>query len=107
MKFYTYNQNNSGGAFTDPAKYVIIEADSPEEADERAEEHDLYFNGVDAGIDCKCCGDRWLHTWDDGTDKPEVYGEPPEKIKPIFRVEGIPVVVLLRKGAKEYEVLVP
>jgi hypothetical protein len=58
--FYTYSQNNSGGKCKGPALYVIIEADSAKEANERAiSEAGLYFDGVADGIDCECCGDRW------------------------------------------------
>jgi hypothetical protein len=75
--FYTFSQNNSGGSFVDYA-YVIIEADNHVEANELALEHDLYFDGAsDDGPDCPCCGDRWYAQYDDdeGTDKPEIYGE--------------------------------
>lgn len=62
--FYTFNQNNSGGGFDFDAKrgisrYVIISADSTEDAIKRAEKIGLYFNGVESGDDCECCGDRW------------------------------------------------
>jgi hypothetical protein len=54
--------------------YVIVEADSAEEADERAERIGLYFDGDG---DCSCCGDRWTSAWgDDGTEGPTIYGEP-------------------------------
>lgn len=38
---------------------MAIEADSEEEAVQRSEQIGLYFNGVEQGIDCDCCGDRW------------------------------------------------
>lgn len=79
-KFYTYGQNNSGGSFVlDEAKgithYVIIEAFTAEEANNKAEDIGLYFGG--AG-DCPCCGDRWSTQWadSDGEARPEVYGQP-------------------------------
>lgn len=79
--FFTYNQNNSGGSFQFDEKagishYVIIEANTAEEADNRAEEIGLYFNGVDQDLDCPCCGDRWYPTFDSGDEIPSVYGEP-------------------------------
>jgi hypothetical protein len=79
--FYEYHQNNSGGVFTYDAKNgisttVIIEADSAEEANTRAREIGLYFDGVDAGSDCACCGDRWYPAWEAGTESPSHYGEP-------------------------------
>lgn len=77
MSFYTYNQNNSGGSFTGPAHYVIIEAPSPAMADVMAQSEGLYFDGEG---DCSCCGTRWSaqnEFWrgDEGTEKPEVWGD--------------------------------
>ena len=78
--FYTYNQNNSGGLFDYDEKrgigqYVIVEADTPEEADSRAEEIGLYFDGSG---DCECCGPRWspvANYWnsDEGTEEPMIW----------------------------------
>lgn len=45
MAWFTYNQNNSGGAFSGPA-FIIVEANNAAEADARALEHDVYFDGV-------------------------------------------------------------
>lgn len=71
MPFFEYSQNNSGGGFDhDPVAgigyKVVVEADSDEQADAKAEEIGIYFNGCDAGIDCPCCGDRWSRAWGDG-----------------------------------------
>jgi hypothetical protein len=58
-KTFTYHQNNSGGYFNGPES-VTIEAYNEEDADRKAEESGLvYFDGVEQGIDCECCGDRW------------------------------------------------
>lgn len=60
--FYMFNQNNSGGWFTvndTLCHRVIIEADSKSEAVSIAEDLGCYWDGVDQGIDCSCCGDRW------------------------------------------------
>lgn len=77
--FFTFSQNNSGGAF-EGFQFVIIEADSANEANNLAESHDIYFDGVSKGMDCSCCGDRWARKWfdDEGKEMPEIYGEPPE-----------------------------
>lgn len=79
LKWFTYRQNNSGGSFDRDDKVdvnVIIQAHSVKEADELAKVIGIYFNGVEKGIDCECCGDRWYGCWDDeGTDEPMVYGE--------------------------------
>jgi hypothetical protein len=73
MPFYTYWQNNSGGVWDGPAQNVVIEAPSAEMANDRAEKlAGIYFNGVDDGIDCECCGDRWHPMWvglDQGDEK--------------------------------------
>jgi hypothetical protein len=84
MAFYDYHQNNSGGSFSvNHAKglshYVIVEADSEQEANRIAMDLGLYFDGVDLGYDCSCCGDRWSEFWGDATDTPTLYGAP---IKP-------------------------
>lgn len=82
MPFFEYNQNNSGGSFTYDGDagithYVIIEADDAEQADDRAEEIGLYFDGSG---DCECCGQRWYEQsgWsaDKGDDVPSIYGTP-------------------------------
>lgn len=60
--FYGFDQNNSGGSFVINDKLchrLFIEADSSEEAIAKAEELGCYWNGVDDGVDCPCCGDRW------------------------------------------------
>ncbi len=75
--FYHYHQNNSGGSFrVRPAEgigvNVIVEAENPAAADERAEEIGLYFGGL---TDCPCCGNRWRPASDDdGRDVPHLYG---------------------------------
>lgn len=66
MTIYIYDQNNSFGRYdisTRVGHVVLIEAEGPEQADKVAREKaDIYFDGVSAGIDCKCCGDRWHPT---------------------------------------------
>jgi len=76
MAFYTFYQNNSGGIFFSPAQYVIIEADSFEDANSIALDHGLYFNGVEDKHDCPCCGDRWhpFYYETSRTDVPMIYG---------------------------------
>jgi hypothetical protein len=74
--FYIFRQNNSFGTFEYDANAgitakVIVEADGQPDAHKRAESL-VYFDGVDKGIDCPCCGDRWsrLYSDDPGTDVP-------------------------------------
>lgn len=80
--FYTYTQNNSGGSFhfdelDGITRFVIIEADSAEDANRRAEEIGIYFDGCDNDIDCDCCGDRWYPAWGGSVavETPTIYGK--------------------------------
>lgn len=78
--FYLYDQNNSGGGFDFDADkgvthHVIIEANSAEHADERAQEIGIYFNGVEEERDCACCGDRWAPASGIGDPEPTLYGD--------------------------------
>ena len=81
-KFYTYDQNNSGGDFSNfeeegIGEYVIIEALDELHANARAEDIGIYFDGRYKGQDCYCCGDRWLRAKEeDGDDVPSIFGEP-------------------------------
>lgn len=92
--FYHFNQNNSGGGFDVDTKAgitvnVIVEAPSVAEAVEKAKSIGLYFDGVDAGVDCECCGDRWYAPEDTGgSENPEVYGGLVAEYKPRFRWAG-------------------
>ncbi len=82
MPFFTFRQNNSGGSF-EGFVYVCIEAADADEANEAAAEYGIYFNGVDKGLDCPCCGDRWTCAWDsDGTAVPMIYGRPADESDP-------------------------
>jgi len=81
LKWFTFHQNNSGGDFivdNDVDTNVIVQAHNADEANELAQRVGIYFSGVDDGIDCECCGDRWRTIWsdDEGTDVPSIYGHP-------------------------------
>jgi len=76
-RWYRYSQNNSGGRMDiDPAigigEAVFVEAIDSYHANSRAERIGLYFDGVEDGQDCGCCGDRWCSAYDeyDGYDRP-------------------------------------
>lgn len=77
--FYTFRQNNSYGHFDvdeNVAHYVVIQAYNADEANTKAEGIGIYFYGCHAGIDCHCCGDRWVSVDDsDANDQPVLYGE--------------------------------
>jgi hypothetical protein len=68
--FYKFSQNNSGGVFLGPAIHVFVEADSPEEANDIAGWHGIYFDD-DGEIDCDCCGSRWFRVGDWDTPRDE------------------------------------
>lgn len=81
LKWYHFDQNNSGGSFDIDAcvdKSVYIQAYDAESANNIAESVGIYFDGCDAGLDCECCGDRWSRLyWDeDGHEVPTCYGKP-------------------------------
>ena len=75
--FYEIRQNNSGGYFNVDDKVchrLFIEADGLREAIGKAEDLGCYWDGVAAGIDCSCCGDRWSEPWNtDGESFPKDY----------------------------------
>ncbi len=83
VKYYDFSQNNSGGRWKvdeNFAENTIISARNLKEANYRAEELGIYFNGCEAGMDCDCCGDRWSSQWSESKDlEPLIYGEKPEK----------------------------
>ena len=61
-KFYEVTQNNTGGSFDVDANVchrMFIEAESEEQANRIAENLGCYWDGVEKGMDCSCCGDRW------------------------------------------------
>lgn len=90
MKFYYFDQNNSGGIFhqVDEAGNhdVIIEAPSADIANMIAEKHDVYFDD-NFHRDCPCCGQRWSPVSEsDGEDLPHRYGEPIDLENPTAKI---------------------
>ena len=65
MSWFKYGQNNSGGVFYGPYMAIWVEAPDTDTANDIAEQHGAYFDGVRDGIDCDCCGDRWDRAWTD------------------------------------------
>lgn len=66
--FYLFSQNNSGGSFIVNDKVchrLFIEADDGGEALQIAESLGCYWDGVNKGLDCPCCGDRWSTYYDE------------------------------------------
>ena len=86
MKFYTFDQNNSGGYYIQNDTFgicevVIIEANNASTAWEKLksleDEVPNLFNY------CGCCGERWSNWNDDndGTETPCIYDTPLEEVK--------------------------
>lgn len=73
-KFFTFNQNNSGGYFIINdyvAKHLIIEAINVREAINRMRDITQDYSTY-----CACCGERWS-SWkyeEDGEEVPTVWG---------------------------------
>ena len=70
--FYEFSQNNSGGRFVvndKLCKRVIVEAESYDHAEKIGKSLGIYYDGVDKGIDCDCCGDRWYSPNEINLDK--------------------------------------
>jgi hypothetical protein len=68
MNFYELSQNNSGGKFTVNEQLchrLIIETEDERKAIHKAEELGCYWDGVEDGRDCSCCGDRWYKSADE------------------------------------------
>lgn len=100
-KFYTFSQNNSGGSFSKPAIFLIVEASNSDEAANIAMNHGVYFNGVDGEMDCECCGDRWYDS-PDVSDTPSIYGKTPEEymknsITSYFASDEVPLYKIIYK----------
>ena len=89
-KWFTFDQNNSGGSFhvdDNVGEYVIVQAENADQSNRLAEKVGLYFDGVG---DCDCCGNRWHEVYGDGTEKPEVYSEeiPHSREKSVYNFSG-------------------
>lgn len=76
MKWFTYDQNNSGGFFIDNdqvSHLICIQANTAEEANAKAQNIVTYYSDF-----CECCGERWYicEREGDGADVPSQYGKP-------------------------------
>lgn len=93
-KFYTYLQEKTNGYFITNeqkgiGKVVIIEETSAERANNKAEQINLYFNGVELGIDSPYYGDRWYrcNEWN-GEKEPMVNGLCVNDYRDTFKYDG-------------------
>ena len=118
-QWYQYRQNNSSGRFhinKDVSVNVLIQARNPHEADKRAEEIGIYFDGCANGNDCPCCGDRWSNAysvldefahWDWRTDTKHIHDDVKQYAQALaddcwWVVEGQPgVIVYYADGSVE------
>jgi len=91
MGWYTFRQNNSGGRFDGPL-YLSVEAGSAADAETLATEHGVYFDGVEAGVDCGCCGDRWSRRPEFGESEPMYYESPVRGQKSFFCYDASPTL---------------
>lgn len=76
MKWFTYNQNNSGGYFIDNddvSHLICVQAENAEAANTQA-----YQITEEYGEFCECCGERWdiSERDQDGADVPTQYDKP-------------------------------
>jgi len=88
MKFFHYNQNNSGGYFIESDEQgigtdIIIEAENAEKANDRLRAIGNKYGSDDFWSFCDCCGERWYEQCpgDEGDDVPSFYGRPIEEEK--------------------------
>lgn len=68
LNWYEFTQNNSDGYFVvdkNVCHRMLIEAASFDEAIEKAEKLGCYWGGVNNGLDCPCCEDRWNRYWEE------------------------------------------
>lgn len=107
MAWFTYYQKGWGGFFDGP-DFVIVEAETATQADDRAEASGyVYFDGVSDGRDCECCGDRWSRAWvSDGEDEPLIFGDPVLEYEPwrngealLVYADGRQTTIQLRRKA--------
>ena len=76
QNYFEFSQNNSGGGWqidheAGIDEKVFVQAWNPSEANAKAEEIGIYFDGVSKGYDCSCCGNRWSECWDSDTGQEE------------------------------------
>ena len=72
--FFTFKQNNNRGVYSSLYKYVIVEAESAEEANNHKDIPWCVYFEKHIG-DCDCCGPRWTRVTDeDATEMPMING---------------------------------
>ncbi len=64
LYWFHFSQNNSGGSFVVDDKLasrLFVQEENADRAVSFAENLGVYFDGVNQGRDCPCCGDRWYY----------------------------------------------
>ena len=95
--WFTFRQYFSFAKYMKPADYVVVEAESCEDANQKVLRHGVYFDGVAKGLDCDCCeDDRWSRVENsDGTDQPLIDGKPIVEHKPGWLEGGRRITALI------------
>lgn len=83
LKWFTVNQNNSGGYWyenKDVAHYVSVQARNAKEALYRLKDITSGYTSY-----CECCGKRWSFYFgdSDGHDVPSYYNQPLNELKTV------------------------
>ena len=101
-KFWSLNQNNSGGYFINNEnvkEYVIIEAPNANECQNKA--RDIF---EDYREYCQCCGERWGDAWlseGEGREAPKIFGKEINLDAELSPGEGN-VVIYFIDGTRKY-----
>ena len=77
MQTFAFYQNNPGGCYQLGMPGILfVRAKDHNDANSKAMAEGVYFDGVDSGIDCSCCGDRWdrCDAYDESWSDEEVAG---------------------------------
>ena len=104
MPWYEYSQNNSFGTWDineTVTQKVWVFAHDLAEANDFAETLGIYFNGVDEGIDCPCCGDRWCS----GNKYDDSYTPVYHRAKSLFRRYGWQSYIYPSTDSKDHVVV--
>lgn len=86
LKWFHFNQNNSGGSFVvdeNVSHHVFIQAANAADAIAVGEK---FFDNSDS---CECCGDRWSYFMrdEDGEPTPLVYDKPLDQHKDFWMAD--------------------
>lgn len=101
-KFYTLEQNNSGGYYiqnNNVDAFVIIEAETLDQFNKISEDILGDYRSY-----CSCCGQRWGDSWideDDGKVEPMIYDKQVVQFNDSFWCRGNKVIIYYLNGLKK------